>query len=214
MENEKIAEDQGDVVATTTKEIQVTIKKSQLVLFAICAGIVLVLGALFFSKGFFVAAIVNGSPISRLSVVQELEKQGGKQALESMITEKLIKKELEKNNIVVESSAVDTKIKEIESQVIAQGGTLEGALIEQGMTIEELKEQLQTQLKLEKVVAEKVVVTDAEVDSYITTNDITPSEEVKVQVKEQIRQQKFQAEAQKWIADITAKANIKYYVTY
>jgi foldase protein PrsA len=214
MENEKIAEDQGDVVATTTKEIQVTIKKSQLVLFAICAGVVLVLGALFFSKGFFVAAIVNGSPISRLSVVQELEKQGGKQALESMINEKLIKKELEKNNIVVESSAVDTKIKEIESQVIAQGGTLEGALIEQGMTIEELKEQLQTQLKLEKVVAEKVVVTDAEVDSYITTNDITPSEEVKVQVKEQIRQQKFQAEAQKWIADITAKANIKYYVTY
>jgi foldase protein PrsA len=214
MENEKIAEDQGDVVANTTKDIQVTIKKSQLMLFAICAGIVLVLGALFFSKGFFVAATVNGSPISRLSVIQELEKQGGKQALESIITEKLIKKELEKNAVVVESSAVDTKIKEIESQVVSQGGTLEDALIEQGMTIEELKEQLQTQLKLEKIVADKVVVTDEEVDSYITTNDIPSSEEAKVQIKEQLRQQKFQAEAQKWIADITAKANIKYYVTY
>lgn len=214
MENENIAEDQGDVVTNTSKEIQVTIKKSQLVLFAICAGMVLVLGALFFSKGFFVAATVNGSPISRLSVVQELEKQGGKQALESIITEKLIKNELEKNDIVVESSAVDTKIKEIESQVVSQGGTLEDALIEQGMTIEELKEQLQTQLKLEKIVADKVVVTDEEVDSYITTNEITSSEEVKVQIKEQLRQQKFQVEAQKWIANITANANIKYYVTY
>lgn len=214
MENENIAEDQGDVVTNTSKEIQVTIKKSQLVLFAICAGMVLVLGALFFSKGFFVAATVNGSPISRLSVVQELEKQGGKQALESIITEKLIKNELEKNDIVVESSAVDTKIKEIESQVVSQGGTLEDALIEQGMTIEELKEQLQTQLKLEKIVADKVVVTDEEVDSYITTNEITSSEEVKVQIKEQLRQQKFQVEAQKWIANITANANVKYYVTY
>jgi hypothetical protein len=82
------------------------------------------------------------------------------------------------------------------------------------MTIEQLKEQLQTQLKHEKVVAEKVVVTDAEVDSYITTNDITSSEEAEVQIREQLRQQKFQVEAQKWIADITTKANIKYYVTY
>jgi predicted RNA-binding protein Jag len=87
------------------------------------------------------------------------------------------------------------------------------------MTMEQLRAQLETQLKLEKLLATKVQVTEEEVDAYITENKITPPkdvslEEVKTQVTEQLKQEKFQAEAQKWVADITEKATIKYYVTY
>jgi foldase protein PrsA len=152
-------------------------------------------------------------------VIQDLEKQGGKQALEAMVDKKLIETELTKNGITIEAGDVDTKIKEIGAQVATQGGTLEEALASQGMTMEQLRVQLETQLKLEKLLATKVQVTGEEVDAYIAENKITPPkdvslEEVKTQVTEQLKQEKFQAEAQRWVADITEKATIKYYVTY
>lgn len=194
-------------------------KKSKLLLVALGTAVLVVALALLFSNGFLVAATVNGSPISRLAVIQELEKQGGKQALEAMVDKKLIETELAKNGITIEMNAVDTKIKEIEAGVATQGGTLEDALASQGMTMEQLREQIETQLKLENLLATKVQVSPEEVDVYITENKITPPkdvslDEVKAQVGEQLKQEKFQTEAQKWVAAITEKANIKYYITY
>jgi len=204
---------------TPTSHITLTMKRSSLLYSAMAIAVIFVIGTFLFTKGFIVAATVNGSPISRLAVIQDLEKQGGKQALEAMVDKKLIETELTKNGIAIESGNVDAKIKEIEAQVATQGGTLEEALASQGMTMEQLRAQLETQLKLEKLLATKVQVTGEEVDAYITENKITPPkdvslEEVKVQVGEQLKQEKFQAEAQKWVADITEKATIKYYVTY
>src|SRR3989344_8106447 len=70
--------------------------------FIIIAGVVLAiaLGA-FFARGLFIAAMVNGSPISRLSVVRELEKQSGKQTLKSLIDKKIIEGELDKQGVNV-----------------------------------------------------------------------------------------------------------------
>ena len=75
-------------------------KKPKPLLIAIVVAVILILVALFFAKGIFVVATVNGSPISRLSLIQELEKQGGKQALEAIIDKKLIETELKKQNAI------------------------------------------------------------------------------------------------------------------
>jgi foldase protein PrsA len=207
------------VKETSVSHVTATTKRLPLLYSAIAVAVLFVIIAFLFTRGFIVAATVNGSPISRLAVIEQLETQGGKQALEAMVDKKLIETELAKGGISLEGSDVDTKIKEIEAQVATQGGTLEEALASQGMTMEQLRAQLETQLKLEKLLAEKVQVTPEEVEAYITENKITPPkdvslEEVKIQVTEQLKQEKFQAEAQKWVADITEKANIKYYVTY
>jgi len=222
MEPHQIPEEKVEtsvVKETLTSHITLTMKRSSLLYGAIIVAVLFVTVAFLYTRGFIVAATVNGSPISRLAVVQDLERQGGKQALEAMVDKKLIETELAKNGITIEAGDVDTKIKEIEAQVATQGGTLEEALASQGMTMEQLRAQLETQLKLEKLLATRVQVTAEEVDAYITENKITPPkdvslEEVKTQVTEQLKQEKFQAEAQKWVADITEKATIKYYVTY
>ncbi len=222
MEPQQIPEEKVETSVAkenSATKVTFTVKRSSLLYGAIAIAAIFVLVAFLFTKGFIVAATVNGSPISRLAVIQDLEKQGGKQALEAMVDKKLIETELAKNGIVIENSDVDAKIKEIEAQVAAQGGTLEEALAPQGMTIEQLRTQLETQLKLEKLLATKILVTPEEVDEYIAENKITPPKdvnlgEVKTQVAEQLKQEKFQAEAQKWVADITEEATIKYYVTY
>ncbi|MEK7074297.1 MAG: SurA N-terminal domain-containing protein, partial [Patescibacteria group bacterium] len=170
-------------------------------------------------KGIFIAATVDGSPISRLSVIKELEKQGGKQALESIINKKLIENELNKQKITADKEEVDKEIKKIEAQVAGQGSTLASALAMQGMTEEKLREQITIQEKLKKVLADKIAVTDTEVDAYIKDNKVTPPKDTKLedfrkQIRDQLTQQKFQQEAQKWVSSLIAGAKIKYYVKY
>lgn len=186
---------------------------------AIGIAVVLIIVALFFTKGIFVVATVNGSPISRLSVIKELEKQGGKQALEAIIDKKLIETELNKKGVIASKEEIDAEIEKIKAQVASQGGTLEAALVQQGLTEEKLREQITIQKKLEKLLADKVTITDAEIDTYIKDSKATPPKDVKMedfrkQIGDQLKQQKFQQEAQKWVADLTASAKIKYYVNY
>jgi len=199
--------------------VNLKFKKPKPLYIAIGVAVVLIIIALFFAKGIFVAATVNGSPISRLSVIQELEKQGGKQALEAIIDKKLIETELNKQKITATKEEVDAEIEKIKAQVTAQGGTLEMALAQQGMTEEKLREQITVQKKLEKLLADKVAVTEAEIDTYIKDSKATTPKDMKIedfrkQISEQLKGQKFQQEAQKWVADLTAKAKIKYYVNY
>lgn len=182
-------------------------------------AIALILGTLFYSKGFFIAATVNGSPISRLAVIGELEKQGGKQALEAIITERLIEAELKKNTIVVSDADIDAEIEKLEEQVASQGGTLEEALAAQGMSMEILRTQIKTQKGLEQLLADKVTVTDEELATATESAKGSASagmtdEELRTAITEQLKQQKFQGEAQKWVAELTTNADIKYFVTY
>lgn len=189
--------------------------------FGLVGGVVLlavVLGA-WFGKGLVVAATVNGAPISRLSVVKELEKQSGKAALESLIRKKLIDDEVRGKNISVSKEEIDQEMKKIEAQVALQGGTLNDVLQQQGMTEEQLREQIDVQKKIEKMFGDKVSVSDAEVEAYATKNKIEfpkdkQPEEAKASLKEQLKQQKFQQEAQGWISDLTTKAKVQYYVNY
>lgn len=199
--------------------VNLKFKKPKPLVIAIGVAVVLIIIALFFAKGIFVAATVNGSPISRLSVIQELEKQGGKQALEAIIDKKLIETELNKQKITVTKEEIDEEIKKIEAQVASQGSTLEIVLTTQGMTLEKLREQITIQKRLEKLLADKVSVTEAEIDTYLKDSKATPPKDVKIedfrkQISEQLKQQKFQQEAQKWVSGLTASAKIKYYVNY
>lgn len=203
----------------TSNYVNLKFKKPKSFAIAIGVAVVLILAALFFAKGIFVAATVNGSPISRLSVIKELEKQGGKQALEAIIDKKLIETELNKQKVSVTKEEVDAEIEKIKTQVTAQGGTLEMALAQQGLTEEKLREQITIQKKLEKLLADKVAVTEAEIETYIKDSKATPPKDVTIeafrkQISEQLKGQKFQQEAQKWVSDLTASAKIKYYVNY
>ena len=199
--------------------VNLKFKKPKPLVIAIGVAVILIIVALFFAKGHFVAATVNGSPISRWSVIKELEKQGGKQALEAIIDKKLIETELNKQKITATKEEVDAEIEKIKAQVASQGGTLEAALAQQGMTEEKLREQITIQKKLEKLLADKVAITDAEIDTYIKDSKATPPKDIKMedfrkQISDQLKGQKFQQEAQKWVSDLTASAKIKYYVNY
>lgn len=169
-------------------------------------------------KSYLVAATVNGKSVSRYAVVKELETQSGKKALDALITRTLIDQKANEKNIEVSQKEIDAEIKKIEANIKAQGGTLEQALEQQGMTKVDLTEQLTLQLKLEKLAGGKTVITDKEVDKYVTDNaDLFPTggaQPPKAQIKEQLQQEKSKESIQKYLEDLKKSAKIQYSSVY
>ncbi len=170
-------------------------------------------------KSWFTAALVNGSPVSRLSVIQELEKQGGKDVLESLITKKLITDEVRRLKVVIKRVDIDAELKKTEDQVSSQGGTLDEALAQQGMTREDLSKQILMKKQIEFMLEDRAAVSDEDVEKYLQENKLTPTknmnaEELKNQVRDQLQSTKFNTEAQKLIADLREKADVVRYIEY
>lgn len=185
---------------------------------SIIAG-VLIVGALgLYVRSFFVAATVNGSSISRLEIIDKLEKVSGKDALESFIIEKLITDELNAKKITIDDDAVTKEIQALEDGLKAQNMTLDEALSNQQMTRDDLTKQLTIKKKLEKLLEDKIGVTDQEIAGYITSNEITipKGEEAQYndQIKTQLEQQKFSVAVQDLIDSLKASAKIEYHGNY
>lgn len=183
------------------------------------AAVVVLAVLVYVYKGLFVAAVVNGQPISRLEVVGQLEKQNGKQALSNLVIQVLVMQEAQKRNISVSQSDVDGEIKKIDDQLKGQGVTLQDALAARGMTQKDLTDQIKLQKLLDKMVGATVKVTDDDIQAYIDKNqDSLPQdvsdEDLRKQVRTQLEQQQLQDKTQTFVADLQKKAKVTYFVGY
>ena len=170
-----------------------------------------------FLSGWLVAATVNGSPISRHAVRNQLEQIQGQAVLSGLITEKIIDQQIKSQKITVTPAEVEAEIAELTENLTSQGLDLETALLSEGLTMNKLEKQIYRQLALEKMFAEEVSVTDEEVTDFLAEVDFARTEETDEEwqevldsVKDQITQEKlfnaFQTENSKW----QSEANIKY----
>ena len=186
---------------------------------AIIIAAIIALGALaYIYKGLLIVATVNGSPISRLAIIQKLEKASGKNLLDSLITEKLVQNVAKIKGIVISNDEINGEIKKIEDQITSQGSTLNETLAVQGISIDDLKKQIIFQKEVEKLVADKINITDEEAAQYIKDNKISipKGQEAAVsdQIKSQIRNQKLNKEAFALITALKSQAKIRYFVNY
>jgi foldase protein PrsA len=184
----------------------------------ILSGVIIALALLFVYKSIFIAAVVNGSPISRFSVIQEVEKKSGKAALDMIIIQRILADEVHKQGITITESEVDAEMKEIEARFTAQATTLDAMLASQGMTRADVTKQIMTQLQVEKLLGEKIAVSDAEVDQYIAEKKIVvPKDkdaEMRTQVAAQIKQEKTNKEGNALVESLRGSAKVTYFVQY
>jgi len=119
-------------------------------LIALLVIFVLVSAGLFLKKE-LVVATVNGQPISRLTLIREMEKSSGKQVLEGLIGKTLILQEAKKQNALIGQEEIDQEIAKIEENFKNQGQDLNQFLAFQGITKADLEEQIQLQKLAEKL---------------------------------------------------------------
>ncbi len=202
-------------VATAKKMV---INKKTVIIALVVILVIALAGLIYRSRSLFIAATVNGSSISRLTVIKELEKVSGKNVLNAMIEQKLIADEALKKNISVSQDEVTAEITKIEEQIKAQGSTLDQALSAENMSKDDLIKQITTQKKLEKMLADKIAVSDEEAAKYLKDNAVVIPEgqdsEYQTKAKELIRQQKLSLEAGTLVTSLKSAAKIKYFVTY
>lgn len=200
-------------------KLEVLSKKTKITLIVLVLAVLLGI-LLFINRGLFIAGLVNGEPISRLEVIQELEKQQGAGVLNRLIDRKLIIQEGEKRNLSVSQEEIDNKRKEIIDQV--SSGNEENfaqILAAQGLTQESFTNELRIQLLVEKMLEEKTQVTDEEFNKFITDNpdlleNAEGGEEARAQLKEQLRQQKLQTEYNTWMENLRNTGNVVRFVNY
>ena len=185
----------------------------------ILVALAIIAGLLYYGRGIFVAATVNGSPVSRLAVIKSLEQQGGKGALDGIISEKLLRQEAKKKGITVKKDEVNARIADIEKELKSSGQSLDKLLESQGISRKQVENQTELQLLLKKMLADKIKVTDQEVDAAAKEQSATKPETVsdadfKKQIKEALENQKLSFEAQTYIQELQSKAKIQYIHTY
>jgi hypothetical protein len=179
----------------------------------------IILGGLYYFKGLFIVAVVNGQPIYRLSVIQTLEKSNGKSTLDSMVTEALIYQEAKKLNVLPTDAEIKTEVDKLTAQLKASGQDINALLAFQNMTLKDLETQIRLQKTVEKILADKVTVTQAEIDQYIVDNKASipttmSQAEVTATAEQQIKSQKLGTAFQSWIQSVKTTSNINYLVKY
>lgn len=179
----------------------------------------LILAGLYYARGLFVVAIVNGQPVTRYEVIRDLENQAGQGTVDALVSKRLVRMEAEKMGITISQSNIDARIKTIEDDLKSSGQTLDELLKAQGVTRAEVEEQTELQLMLKKLLADKVKVSDSEVDAALEQQkdgkpDDMSDAEFKKQIRSSLEEQKFAFEAQSYIQELQNKADIKYWHQY
>ncbi len=180
--------------------------------------IVLIL-AIYLGKSLFVAALVNGQPVSRLAIINDLEKQSGKAALDSVITRMLVFQEAQKKNITASEKDIDAEIARIRAQFQAQGQNLDQLLATQGLTKEKFRDEVKVQILVTKILGNQVKVTDKEFNDFLSKNqDLLASEKdqnaAKTSLRQQMEQQKLAQKYQEWIVTVKKNAKVTTFVNY
>ena len=193
------------------------IKRNKALVFAL---LVLGLGALLYNyKSLFIAATVQGKPIYRWEVIRVLESQLGEQALNNMIEKKLVQNEAAAKNIVVSQDEINMKIATIQDGIVQGGQTMEQFLEQNGMTEADFRDQVRHIALIEKLMQDKVTVTEEEITQYIEENkenfpEITDDEQGRSLVRESLKQTKMSQEYYNYIAELKTAGNVNVLINY
>ena len=209
----RTADDQNDtspaVTASHTHPARFTASTKKRLIFILFIIALLAFGL--WKKNWFVVAVVNGQPITRLELTQALTTQYGQQTLDNLISEKLVEQAISQKGIRITSNQTDQKIADITSS-LPKGMTLDQALTSQGMDITTFRHQVQLQLGIDQLLASQTAVSEKEIDDYLVSNsaqfkDSSPSA-ARAAAKNALAQQKSTTAFQNWFAALRQNAKI------
>ena len=172
--------------------------------------IALIVYVFWFNRGLLVAGSVNGRLITTPEFYSRLVKTGGEQVFDNLVRDILLRQEASKKGVTATKEEVDTKIEQIEKSL---GGkdSFEAALSQNKTSLDTLREQITIKVLVEKLLADQIKVSDAEVAKFIAENKETTTGKSKEGVKEALQSQKLNEKFQSWYEDLKNKAKIVKY---
>jgi hypothetical protein len=159
-------------------------------------------------------AVVNGERIPRSAYDKLIATSGnGQQALNQLINQTLLAQDAARHHVTVSPDELDTELQK-QKAGFASDSEYRQALAQAHLTEPELREQLKYQVLLNKLVLDKVTVSDSEIQQEYNQNKDTTYQgktldQVKDEIKQDLLQQKQVAAEQAYFDRLHAEAKIK-----
>ncbi len=117
-------------------------------------------------------ATVGDKEITKDALYEKLVASSGAATLDAMISNEVVNQEADQANVKVTQEEVDAELTIYEENY---GGTeaLKETLAASGMTVESLKDEIKTYLKVEKIVGPTINITDEQISTYFEDNKAT-----------------------------------------
>lgn len=119
-----------------------------------------------------VVARVNGEAINKDELYELLEEQYGQEALNMLISEKVLELELKKQNVTLSEEDIQKELSEIIEQYGGQE-KFDNALASYGYTLDNFKLDIESNLKIKKLLEPEITITEEEMKEYFETNKET-----------------------------------------
>ncbi|OHX55985.1 foldase [Planococcus salinarum] len=148
-----------------------------------------------------VVATVNGEEIEQDALYEKMVQTNGAEALDVLISNEIIRQEAEEADITVTEEELEAELVEYEEMYGGAQG-LEAAIAESGLTMEDLKTEMEHFLKIEKMIGPDIEITDEAIETYFKENQESLGQGVKVEASHILTETKEQAgEVAKKLAD-------------
>lgn len=127
-----------------------------------------------------VVAKVNDKEITKEELYDYMVSQNGAEALDSLISEKIVETEIEKEKIVVSDEEIQKSLDEM-TEYYGSEEELNNAIKSFGYTMDDIKKNITTNLQLEKILEPYITITDEQVQAYFEANkeSLNQAEQVK-----------------------------------
>ncbi len=124
---------------------------------------------------------VDGERISKSELYDTMANVYGASAVDSLITMKVIEKEADERKVKVSDSEINEQIETYKENYGGEDG-LNSALESSGLSIDDLKEDIATNIKIEKLMQEDVEITEEEVKAFYEENKANYDQPEQVEV--------------------------------
>lgn len=159
----------------------------------------------------YVIGSVNGQKITRIMLWQKMENSYGNQVREDIINQMIIDSELEK--IIIDKNELNSAYQELDDK-IKSSPTLENSLLSKGVTKENLYKQIETDLKVRKLLITDYLPSDDEILTEFNEYELTLYKDRSIdqsrdEIIKKLIEEKFQKEYSDWLSRIKQEAQVE-----
>lgn len=168
----------------------------------------------YFNKGWFIAASVNGQPITSLEVQRRLNASYKESILNQMVGERILEQEGAKKGVVVSQADINSRVEQDEA---AYGGkeVFDTLLSQQGLSRDDYQTRVKALLLIEKMYQDEIKPNEDEVKAFMAENSTLPeaTDEAKFRVfaADQLSQQKLSQVFSQKFSELRTAANVKFF---
>ncbi len=138
-------------------------------------------------------AVVNGSRITEKEFVDKLKETAGERLLQQMIDRQIVQDAFQKAGLVLSEEDIAASIQEIQSRAPSPAA-FEEYLAARGATLEDLRNDLELQMKVNMLATKDVVVTEEQLENFYKEHKDRYDKPLRVKMSEIVTPGKQQAQ--------------------